>query len=102
MKMEQHSLAELRLVARPRPGVTPLASGFDASSAEGDRLDKKRPNPLSLVCLQPILPGVVRYRRGLKSVHPECMKVCNTKAGDKKGGERTTFMSECLKADKKS
>ena len=29
-------------------------------------------------------------------------KVCNTKAGDKKGDERKTFMSECLKADKKS
>jgi hypothetical protein len=25
------------------------------------------------------------------------MKVCNTKAGDKKGDERKTFMSECLK-----
>jgi hypothetical protein len=30
------------------------------------------------------------------------MKVCNTKARDKKGDERKTFMSECLKADKKS
>ena len=30
------------------------------------------------------------------------MKVCTTKAGDKKGDERKTFMSECLKADKKS
>ena len=30
------------------------------------------------------------------------MKACNTKAGDKKGDERKTFMSECLKADKKS
>jgi psiF repeat-containing protein len=32
----------------------------------------------------------------------EKMKVCNTKAGEKKGDERKTFMSECLKADKKS
>jgi hypothetical protein len=30
------------------------------------------------------------------------MKVCNTEAGDKKGEERKMFMSECLKADKKS
>ena len=30
------------------------------------------------------------------------MKVCNTKAGDKKGDERKAFMSECLKVDKKS
>jgi hypothetical protein len=32
----------------------------------------------------------------------EKMKACNTKAGEKKGDERKTFMSECLKADKKS
>ena len=31
----------------------------------------------------------------------EKMKACNTKAGEKKGDERKTFMSECLKADKK-
>ena len=31
----------------------------------------------------------------------EMIKVCNTKAGEKKGDERKTFMSECLKADKK-
>jgi hypothetical protein len=30
------------------------------------------------------------------------MKVCNTKAGDKKGDERETSMSEFLKADKKT
>ena len=30
------------------------------------------------------------------------MKACNTQAADKKGDERKTFMSECLKADKKS
>jgi psiF repeat len=30
------------------------------------------------------------------------MKACNIKAGDKKGDERKTFTSECLKADKKS
>jgi len=30
------------------------------------------------------------------------MKACNTKAGEKNGAERKTFMSECLKADKKS
>ena len=30
------------------------------------------------------------------------MKVCNTKAADKEGDERRAFMSECLKADKKS
>jgi hypothetical protein len=30
----------------------------------------------------------------------EKMKVCNQKAGDKKGDERKAFMSECLKADK--
>jgi hypothetical protein len=27
------------------------------------------------------------------------MKDCNTQAGDKKGDERKTFMSQCLKAD---
>ncbi len=27
----------------------------------------------------------------------EKMKVCNTRAGDKKGDERKAFMSECLK-----
>ena len=32
----------------------------------------------------------------------EKMKACNTQAADKKGDERKTFMSECLKADKKS
>jgi len=32
----------------------------------------------------------------------EKMKACNTKAGEKKGDERKTFISECLKADKKS
>jgi hypothetical protein len=32
----------------------------------------------------------------------EKMKACNTKVGEKKGDERKTFMSECLKADKKS
>jgi psiF repeat len=32
----------------------------------------------------------------------EKMKACNTKAGEKKGDERKAFMSECLKADKKS
>jgi hypothetical protein len=32
----------------------------------------------------------------------EKMKVCNTQAGDKKGDERKAFMSDCLKADKKS
>jgi hypothetical protein len=32
----------------------------------------------------------------------EKLKVCNTKAGDKKGDERKTFMSVCLKAFKKS
>ncbi len=32
----------------------------------------------------------------------EKMKACNTKAGEKKGDERKAFMSDCLKADKKS
>lgn len=32
----------------------------------------------------------------------EKMKACNAQAADKKGDERKTFMSECLKADKKS
>jgi hypothetical protein len=32
----------------------------------------------------------------------EEMKACNTKAGEKNGDERKAFMSECLKADKKS
>jgi hypothetical protein len=32
----------------------------------------------------------------------EKMKTWNTKAADRKGDERKTFMSECLKADKKS
>ena len=27
------------------------------------------------------------------------MKACNTQAGDKKGDERKTFMSQCLKGD---
>jgi len=30
------------------------------------------------------------------------MKTCNTKAADKKGDERKAFMSECLKADRKT
>jgi len=33
---------------------------------------------------------------------PEKMKACNAMAGEKKGDEREAFMSECLKADKKS
>jgi hypothetical protein len=32
----------------------------------------------------------------------ERMKACNSQAGDKKGDERKAFMSDCLKADKKS
>jgi len=32
----------------------------------------------------------------------EKMKAYNTKAREKKGDDRKTFVSECLKADKKS
>ena len=33
-----------------------------------------------------------------KMTQQEEMKVCNAKAGDKKGDERKAFMSDCLKA----
>lgn len=32
----------------------------------------------------------------------EKMKFCNAEAADRKGDERKAFVSECLKADKKS
>ncbi len=37
-----------------------------------------------------------------QNAQQERMKVCNTKAADKKGDERKKFMSECLSAEKVS
>jgi len=37
-----------------------------------------------------------------ENAQQERMKTCNTKAGDKKGDERKTFMSDCLSAEKKT
>ena len=36
------------------------------------------------------------------NVQQERMKMCNTKAGDKKGDERKAFMKDCLSAEKKA
>ena len=47
-----------------------------------------------------------RWRHRVRALAPvtqqERMKTCNTKAADKKGDERKAFMSECLKADRKT
>ena len=37
-----------------------------------------------------------------KNSQQDRMKACNAQAGDKKGDDRKTFMSDCLKADKKT
>ena len=37
-----------------------------------------------------------------ENAQQERMKTCNTKAGDKKGDERKTFMKDCLSAEKKT
>jgi len=37
-----------------------------------------------------------------ENAQQERMKTCNTKAADKKGDERKTFMKECLSAEKKT
>jgi hypothetical protein len=37
-----------------------------------------------------------------ENAQQERMKTCNAKAGDKKGDERKTFMSDCLSAEKKT
>jgi len=37
-----------------------------------------------------------------ENAQQERMKVCNARAGDKKGEERKKFMSECLSAEKKA
>jgi acyl-coenzyme A synthetase/AMP-(fatty) acid ligase len=37
-----------------------------------------------------------------ENAQQERMKTCNMKAGEKKGDERKTFMSNCLSAEKKT
>jgi len=37
-----------------------------------------------------------------ENAQQERMKTCNTKAGEKKGDERKTFMKDCLSAEKKT